>query len=154
MNRFGLGIYVLLLCVASAKASAPDWRLQNVVPDPETRTLLVETSLTIRWDGRVPIRLIAYRGTVEVEIEVRDDRGHRLAEVISTGPAVAFQKTVTLQRGQSRFFEVSSRDFTLRHPGTYTATGRLVGELPRGKAVTIDLGELRFTIDWAALKRR
>ncbi len=150
MKLLGL---LLAVFVASASASSIEWRLGRVYSGgPNGDMLFVETSLTIRWNGDLPLELIAWTSMVDVGIEVRDDKGKLLEEVITTGPAPAFKKKVILKRGESRTFDVSTGIFVFARTGTYTATGHLNGESPQGKVVVFDLGKLDLTVEKPAKK--
>ena len=151
MKLLGL---LLAVFVASTSAASVDWRLKRAyVEGLDGDMLLVETTLAIRWDSDVPLELIAWANLVDAGIEVRDDKGHRLEDVVTTGPAPAFQKNVVLKRGESRTFEVITGTFVLVRSGVYKATGRLQGKSPDGKVVVLDLGKLEFDVEMPAKER-
>lgn len=90
---------------------------------------------------------------VRIDIDIVASDGTKLPAVLSTGPADSFRKQISITRGESRRFLVSTGLFSITKPGWYVAKGILRGITADGHPLNVPLEDIRFQIEISDQKK-
>ena len=142
-------IAALLLSLGSLQAEASaEWRITGTpLVGRDQEMLEVDSSVTIQLDAESVLSISVWGDHILAEIEVFDENGAKLRDVITTGPAPAFSEEVSFRKGQKRSFKIFPRFFLPTHSGTYSARGKIGFEASGGKEGVLELRKISFHIE-------
>jgi hypothetical protein len=144
--------FLTAICVARAVASFPA-TLTVDSPIKGYGRIHLDCVAKVQWTQDSPLVIRCWQVhdepiLVEASIDVFDANGGEVAKSETTGPVPAFEKSLSIGKGETRTFDVTTNcNFLVAHSGNYYATGILRGTTMNGNAVIIDLGRVPFEVD-------
>ena len=148
MRIIPLFAFLILSSLVLDAAPTAEWHVvRAVLTGPDQSMLSVESTVIIQNDSASGVAITNWGGSVLADIEVFDEGGSKLSDVITTGPAPAFAKEYHIQKEEKKTFQIFPCLFVVAKSGEYSAKGRICCISPDGKTVALELPRVTFRVD-------